>query len=101
MAEWAGVSVGGVDKCTKRVLVAVLALHDQEIHPPTEEEKELSKRYVEERTCPEWRGGCLTTDGTHFPLCYRPGLFGENWFDKDGNYSSNAQVRFSLISSAL
>jgi len=54
IAQWAGVSVGAVNKCTKCVAIAVLALHDRVIHLPTSDEKEASMDYVEETTCQEW-----------------------------------------------
>jgi hypothetical protein len=91
-AQWAGISVGGVEKCTDRVIVALLSLHDEAIHLPTAEEKEDAKSYVEETTCPEWRDGFLLADGTKFPFFQRPGLHGDAWFDKDGEYSIDCQV---------
>ncbi|KAF8239942.1 hypothetical protein L208DRAFT_1093514, partial [Tricholoma matsutake] len=59
-AQWVRISVGGVEKCTEHVMVALLSCHDEAIHLPNAMEKEKSKSYV----------------------C--PGLHGDVWFDKDG-----------------
>lgn len=74
LAQWAGGSAGWIEKCTNRVMVAVLSLHDEVIHLPTTEEKEDAKAWVEGETCPEWRDGFLLVDGTKFPVFQRPGL---------------------------
>jgi hypothetical protein len=92
-AQWAGMSVGGVEKCTDRVVVALLSHHDNAIHFPEAGEKEDAKDYVEEHTCREWRHGFLLADGTKFAFFQRPGLHGDAWFDKDGEYSIDCQVR--------
>ncbi|KIK12238.1 hypothetical protein PISMIDRAFT_78366, partial [Pisolithus microcarpus 441] len=97
MAEWAGVSVGTVHNCYKQVMVAILHHHDEMIHfnpenPEDRREKEMAKRYVEERTCPQWRGGFLCVDGTPFNLFQKPGLHGEGFFDRKSNYSLSNQV---------
>ena len=77
-AQWVGISVGGVEKCTDRVMVALLLCHDKAIHLPDAVEKERSKLYVGETMCPKWCGGFLLADV---------------WFDKDGAYSMDCQVR--------
>lgn len=91
-AQWAGVSVGGVEKCTDCVIVALLSCHDEAIHFPDATEKECSKSYVAKAVCPEWRGGFLLADGSKFPFYQRPGLHEDAWFDKDGTYSIDCQV---------
>ena len=91
-AQWAGVSVGGVEKCTDRVMVALLSCHDEAVRLPDATEKECSKSYVDKAVCPEWRGGFLLADGSKFPFYQRPGLHGDAWFDKDGMYSIDCQV---------
>jgi hypothetical protein len=91
-AQWAGISVGGVEKCTDRVVVALLSHHDDTIHFPEADEKEDAKDYVEEHTCLEWRNGFLLVDGTKFLFFQRPGLHGDTWFNKDGEYSIDCQV---------
>jgi hypothetical protein len=92
VAQWAGVSVGTVVNATYRCLVAFLALHDEVVMIPPEEEKERAKEYVERVTCPEWRNGFLLADGTKFALFQKPGLHGEAWFDKNKDYSMDCQV---------
>jgi hypothetical protein len=92
VAQWAGVSTGTVINATYRCLVAFLALHDEAVMIPPEEEKERAKEYVEMATCPEWRNGFLLADGTKFPLFQKPGLHGEAWFDKNKDYSVDCQV---------
>jgi hypothetical protein len=98
VAQWAGVSVGTVINSTYRCFVAFLALHDEAVAFPPEEEKELAKDYVAAATCPEWRNGFLLADGTKFPLFQKPGLHGEAWFDKNKNYSIDCQVCMPLFS---
>jgi len=92
VAQWAGVCVGTVINATYRCLVAFLALHDEAVMMPPEEEKEQAKAYVEGVTCPEWRNGFLLTDRTKFVLFQKPGLHGEAWFDKNKDYSIDCQV---------
>lgn len=92
IAQWAGGSAGWVDKCTNRVMVALLSLHDEAIHLPTSEEKEEAKEWVEGETCEEWRDGFLLVDGTKFPVFQRPGLHGDAWYDKNKDYSLDCQV---------
>jgi hypothetical protein len=91
-AAWSGLSVGGVDKCTDRVLVALLELHDRAVSLPEGPEKEAAKEWVEAQSCPEWRDGFLVVDGSKIPFFQRPGLHGDAWFDKDKQYSMDLQV---------
>ncbi|KAL1749955.1 hypothetical protein FB107DRAFT_224683 [Schizophyllum commune] len=92
IAQWAGVSVGTVENATKRCLIALVSLHDQAVHLPTADDKEAAKEYVEKETCPEWRNGYLLADGTKLPVFCKPGLHGEAWYDKNKDYSLDAQV---------
>lgn len=92
IAQWAGGSAGWIDKCTNRVMVAILSLHDEAIHLPTAEEKEDAKAWVEGESCEEWRDGFLLVDGTKFPVFQRPGLHGDAWYDKNKDYSLDCQV---------
>ena len=92
VAQWAGVSSGAVVKCTRRVMVSFLALHDAVIHWPTEEQKEGAKAWVESVSCAEWRNGYCMVDGTLVPLSQKPGHHGEAYFDRKSNYSLNVQV---------
>lgn len=92
VAQWAGVSAGMVVKATRRVMEAVLALHDQYIHWPSAEEKEDAKQWVEDAACKAWRDGWVFVDGTLVPLADKPGYHGEAYFDRKSNYSLNVQV---------
>ncbi|KAH7919060.1 hypothetical protein BV22DRAFT_1023626 [Leucogyrophana mollusca] len=97
-ADWAGVSIGTVYNCFRRVMVAILDHHDEYIHWDQNnvsdmEEKEKAKRWCEARTCREWRGGYLSVDGSPFNLFQKPGWHGEVFFDRKSNYSLTAQVR--------
>lgn len=95
VAEWAGVSEGTVLDCTKRVILSLLALHDEVIYWPEEgsELKEKAKAWVEQKAgSPAWRDGCYTTDGSPGGLYTKPSFYGETWFDKSCNYSTNMQV---------
>jgi hypothetical protein len=73
-AQWAGMSVGGVEKCTDHIVVALLSYHDQAIHFPETDEKEDAMDYIGEQTCPEWCKGFLLADGTKFSFFQCPGL---------------------------
>jgi hypothetical protein len=92
VAQWAGISVGGVEKCTDCVIVSLLSLHDEAIHFPGVNDKEKAKEFVAAQTCEEWRNGFLIIDGTKFPLYQRPGLHGDAWYNKGGEYSIDCQV---------
>jgi hypothetical protein len=97
IAQWAGVSAGTVVNCTRRVMIAFLALHDSAIRWPSEDEKERSKQWVEAASCHAWRGGYCMVDGTLVVLFQKPGFHGEAYFDRKSNYSLNVQVRLTLV----
>ncbi|EGO19335.1 hypothetical protein SERLADRAFT_411810 [Serpula lacrymans var. lacrymans S7.9] len=59
LADWASVSVGSVELCTKRTMITVLSLHDEMISPPTDEEKAEVKRWVKKQVCEAWENGYL------------------------------------------
>ena len=84
--------MGAVEKCTDRVIIALLSHHDEAVHFPNADKKEAAKKFVEMHTCSEWRNGFLLVDGTKFSLFQRPGLHGDAWYDKSGEYSINCQV---------
>ena len=94
-AQWAGISVGGVEKCTDHVMVALLSYHDEAIHLPDAVEKEKSKAYVGKTVCSEWCGGFLLADGSKFLFYQCSGLHGDARFDKDGTYLMYCQVHFT------
>jgi hypothetical protein len=93
IGEWAGISAGTVETCTKRVAVALMALHDFAVHLPNDEEKQAAKAFSAEKVCPEWGDGYLSADGSTVVLFEKPGYFGEAYFDRSSNYSINMQVR--------
>lgn len=99
VANWAGVGKGTVSLVTRRVMTAILrpSFLDDALHPPTEEEKEEAKRWVEENSCEAWRNGCLMVDGTLVRLFEKPKWYGESYFDRKSNYSLNIQVWCLLI----
>ncbi|KAI5777311.1 hypothetical protein EDC01DRAFT_624108, partial [Geopyxis carbonaria] len=92
VAQWSGVSAGMVVKATRRVMKAVLALHDEVIKWPTEVEKEEAKNWVQSVSCPAWRNGYCMVDGTLIPLFEKPHHYGEAYFDRKSNYSLNVQL---------
>ena len=103
MAEWAGVAVGTIHNCYKRVMLSLLHLHDQAIHfdpihcEDDYAEKERAKAWVEARSIPEWRGGFLCVDGSTFNFFQKPGHHGEVFFDRKSRYSVTNQVGLNLF----
>lgn len=73
-------------------MVTLISLHDNAVHLLTEAEKDASKQWVEDACCPEWHDGFITVDGNKFALFQQPGLHGGVWFDKNKDYSADAQV---------
>ncbi|TEB26589.1 hypothetical protein FA13DRAFT_1582669, partial [Coprinellus micaceus] len=92
IVQWAGVSAGMVVAATRRVMEAILSLHDQHIHWPDAQAKEEAKEYVEAATCAAWRDSWVFVDGTLVPLAEKPGYHGESYSDRKSNYSPNVQV---------
>jgi hypothetical protein len=92
IAQWAGVSAGVIMKCTRRVIVAFLSMHDSVIQWPTKDEKDEAKAWVESVSCEDWAGGFCMVDGTLIPLFEKPRHHGEVYFDRKSNYSLNVQV---------
>ena len=92
IAQWAGCSAGVVVKCTRRVIIAFLPLHNRAIRWPTASEKAEASDWVESVTCRAWRPGFAMVDGTLIPLHAKPGHYGEQFFDRKSNYSLNLQV---------
>lgn len=99
VAQWAGVSIGSVINCSNRVMVAILDLHDTFIVFPAldSDDAEQARRFVEARSCPEWRNGIFAVDGSAINLYEKPGLYGEAFYDRKSNYSLNCQVHFFLL----
>jgi hypothetical protein len=94
VALWAGWGFGTVDRSTRHVVKALCRTQFRRvaIKWPDEVEKEKAKDWVQEVSCPEWRGGWLMVDGTLVPLFQRPGFYGNTWYDRKSNYSMNVQV---------
>jgi hypothetical protein len=95
---WSGRGAGTVDLITRRVLTAICDARFRGItlHVPTEEEKEHSRQWVQEKTCADWRNGWCSVDGSGIGLYARPAHYGSNWFDRKCNYSANVQVSFTF-----
>jgi hypothetical protein len=93
VAQWAEVSVGSVVNCTHRIMIALLSHHNEYVRVPLDPgEMELSRKFVEERTCPGWQNGVFAADGSSIPLFQKPGFFGETFYDRKSTYSMNFQV---------
>lgn len=94
VARVAGCSEGSVEKFTDRCLEAIDKLHDMFVRKLTEEEKEVEKRWMEERLgfSGLWREGWLMYDGTIAVLYARPGLNGDAYYTRKANYGFNVQV---------
>ncbi|KAG2742977.1 hypothetical protein P692DRAFT_20747942 [Suillus brevipes Sb2] len=94
VCQWAGVSVGSVTNYTNHVMIALLAKHDKFIFFPTLDSDDAghSRKYVQDRTCPEWRNGTLTADGSLINLCDKPGLYGETFYSRKSQYFLNYQA---------
>jgi hypothetical protein len=92
VAQWAGVSSGAVVKCTWRVMVTFLVLHDIAVHCPMDEDKEGAKKWVESVLCAEWCDGFCMVDSTLALLSQKLGHHREAYFNRKSNYSLNVQV---------
>ncbi|KAF8076628.1 hypothetical protein FPV67DRAFT_424863 [Lyophyllum atratum] len=93
VARWSGYAKGTVSLATRRVMTAILRkdFMDTAVQPPTQEEKERAKRWVERTSCKAWRDGWCMVDGTLVTLYDRPFWYGESYFDRKCNYSLNIQ----------
>ncbi|KAG2345638.1 hypothetical protein BDR05DRAFT_974965 [Suillus weaverae] len=83
IAEWAGVSTGTHHNAV---------IHFNLLYKDDQIERERAKTWVEEQTCPEWRGGFLCVDSTQFNMFQKPGWHGEGFHNRKSNYSLSAQV---------
>jgi len=97
---WAGRGHGTVDLITRRVLTAVLRpkFRAKAMRKPSEDEKEASRQWSESKSCQEWRGGWCGVDGTNISLHERPALYGNAYFDRKCQYSTNVQVSMQYLS---
>ncbi len=99
VADWSGYGKGTVLLITQRVLTALLRRDflDKAVRPPTAEEEEEAKQWVEDHSCYAWRNGWLFVDGTLIPLYFRPFWYAEAYFDRKSNYSLNIQVSCTVL----
>ena len=91
-AQWAGISVSGVEKCTDHVIISLLSLHDKAVHFPGANNKEKAKKFITVQTCKKWQNGFLAVNRTKFPLYQCPSLHGNAWYNKGGNFLIDCQV---------
>ncbi|GJJ11590.1 hypothetical protein Clacol_005825 [Clathrus columnatus] len=91
---WAGMGYGTVDLCTRRVLMAISNPRFRQplFKWPDCAEKEEAKAWVEAQSCYAWRNGWCMVDGTLVPFASRPKFFGNTWYDRKSNYSTNVQI---------
>ena len=70
ITQWARVSIGSVVNCTNWVMVAVLDKHELfvNIPPGDSEDMERAQAFTKSQTCPAWRKGVFTADGSSIPL---------------------------------
>ena len=75
-------------------MVALLQQHDHFLAIPAEdsEDAEITRNWVEERSCPGWRNGIFAADGSAINLFEKPGIYGETFYDRKSRYSLNCQV---------
>lgn len=92
IAQWAGYSEGLVVSATRRVMIALHRLHDLAMAAPLDEEIYAAMAFTAQQSCPAWAPGWCMVDGTLVPLLYKPGYYGEAYFDRKSNYSYNVQV---------
>ena len=99
----AGSSEGDVENATNRCFEAIESLHDIFIRPLTREEKEVEKRWMDEHLGFRglWREGWVMYDGTIVVIYQRPGMDGNAYYTRKGNYGLNAQVNTPFIISVF
>ena len=82
IVQWAGMSEGAVVKCICHIQHSFMALHDDAIHPPTDEQLADAKAWVGSQSCDAWHHGYSMVDGTLVPLSDKPGFHGEAYYDQ-------------------
>lgn len=94
LARTAGCSEGAIENYTSRCFQAINRLHDLFVRQLTTAEKEVEKQWVDEHLgfVGTWREGWIMYDGTIVVLYARPGLNGDAYYTRKGNYGLNAQV---------
>ncbi|KAG6826089.1 hypothetical protein H0H92_001157, partial [Tricholoma furcatifolium] len=68
------------------------------VRPPTEDEKEAAKEWVENHSCKAWWDGWCLVDGTLVPLYCCPYWYGQSYFDRKHRYSLNVQIDDWVVS---
>jgi hypothetical protein len=94
IARQAGCSEGAVEAYTSRCFEAIESLQAMFMRPMSEQEKEVEKAWIEEHVGLGglWREGWVMYDGTIVVLYQRPGLNGDAYYTRKGNYGLNCQV---------
>jgi len=94
IARTAGISEGSVENYTNHCIDAIEDLHNIFVRPLTQEEKEIEKKWMDEHLGFQgsWRDGWIMFDGTIVVLYSRPGLHGDAYYTRKGNYGLNLQV---------
>jgi hypothetical protein len=93
-----GISEGSVEAFTSRCFDAIESLHDLFVRPLTSGEKEIEKRWISDHIGFDglWREGWVMYDGTIVVLYAKPGLNGDAYYTRKGNYGLNAQVFLTI-----
>lgn len=101
IARQAGCSEGSVENYTHRCFEAIESLHNLFVRRLTAAEKEVEKKWMDEQLGfrGKWREGWVMYDGTIVVLYKKPGLNGDAYYTRKGNYGLNAQVGLLLENS--
>jgi DNA-binding CsgD family transcriptional regulator len=96
VARIAGCSEGSVENYTHRCFTAIEALHSLFVRRLSPAEKEVEKEWIDEQVGfrGTWREGWIMYDGTIVVLYKKPGLNGDAYYTRKGNYGLNAQVGY-------
>lgn len=99
IAQQAGCAEGSVENYTARCFTAIESLHDLLVRKLTLVEKEVEKKWIDEHIGfrGKMREGWVMYDGTIVVLYKKPGLNGDAYYTKKGNYGLNVQVSIFLI----
>lgn len=99
IAWQAGCAEGSVENYTDRCFAAIESLHDLFLRRLTSGEKEVEKKWIDEHIGfrGKMREGWVMYDGTIVVLQKKPGLNGDAYYTRKGNYGLNAQVSIFLM----
>jgi hypothetical protein len=97
LARIVGCSDGSIENFTERCFDAIESLHDIFVRRLTPEEKEVEKKWIDSQVGFKglWREGWVMYDGTIVVLYSKPGLNGDAYYTRKGNYGLNCQVCLS------